>query len=82
MKVDHERHVIELSRRNLRALITKLDGHPENSACTIFYDGWSVKAVEDDKHYGNRAPGPMVPATEKKLRDDVNPDQLMLPGIN
>lgn len=65
---------VTLSRRNLLALLLKLDGYPKDSACTIYTDidtdGYIlvVKAEEDDKHYADRpAPGTMHPDTEKVL---------------
>lgn len=66
---------VTLSRRNLKVLLAKLDGHPWRSACTITnYDGHLiVKAEEDDAHYGQRqaeggpGPGPMHPDTEAEL---------------
>ena len=65
------RTVIVLSRRNLLALLAKLDGHPEGSACTIAggadAPGFLVRAEEDDVHYADRAPGRMHPETEARL---------------
>lgn len=60
---------MELTRRNLNALLAKLDGNPPNSACTIVAPegGFYVKAVEDAEHYANRAPGVMHPDTEQKI---------------
>lgn len=48
--------IVTLSRRNLKALLAKLGGHPVDSALTITnYDGHLiVKAEEDDAHYGQR----------------------------
>ncbi|MDQ2912252.1 MAG: hypothetical protein M3T56_03245 [Chloroflexota bacterium] len=69
---------VVLSRRNLRALMAKLDGSPPVSACTISYDTRDgvtlfVTAEEDAPHYQNPerdvpAPGPMHPDTEERLR--------------
>ena len=64
-----------LSRRNLKTLLAKLDGHPQNSACTIGggvdAPGLFVVAEEDDVHYADRVVpqgmtkwGPMHPDTE------------------
>jgi hypothetical protein len=60
---------VELTRRNLRALLAKLDGNPPDSMCTIVdpYDQIAVKAVEDSEHYADRSPGPMTPETEEVL---------------
>jgi hypothetical protein len=60
---------IVLSRRNLLALLQKLD--MEGSARTII--GWdtsgdvpiSVRSENDAEHYVGRKPGPMHSATEK-----------------
>lgn len=63
--------VIELTRRNLTALLAKLDGHPPDSACTLVAptsDGpYAVKAVEDAEHYGARKPGPLHASTAEAL---------------
>lgn len=78
MKVIPETHTIELTRRNLTALLLKLDGHPPHSACTISEPItacalerplWSVKAVEDIEHYRDREPGKMIEETERLLRE-------------
>lgn len=78
--------VFVLSRRNLMALLAKLDGFPAGSACTIGSpDGsWYVRAEEDSVHYSERAPGRMHPTTEHRLRDrgpggDGAPGGLMYP---
>jgi hypothetical protein len=69
MKVLHGEHVIELTERNLRALLAKLAGHPPNSACTIYKDGWCVRAVSDAAHYVDRRPGEVDADTENHLGD-------------
>jgi len=51
-----------LSRRNLLALLTKLD--MPGSQRTIYKDSVYVTAEDDVKHYGDRQPGPMHPMTE------------------
>lgn len=63
---------IELSRRNLTVLLAKLDD--PLSARTILKstdDGTvlaEVRAVEDDAHYADRAPGEMfMPSTGETL---------------
>lgn len=60
---------VELTRRNLNALLAKLDGNPPNSACTLTAPGstFFVKAVEDVEHYADRQPGRMVEETERML---------------
>jgi len=65
---------IVLSRRNLLALLAKLDGHPPDSACAIagghgygekYYE---VKVEPDEVHYRDRpAPGQMIAETERAL---------------
>lgn len=56
--------VIELTRRNLQALLQKLDfnatGPDTPSACTIEKGGVSVRAVEDVEHYSDHEPGQML----------------------
>lgn len=64
MKVNEEDRTVELTRRNLEALLVKLNGHPPNSACTIMNDGWRVKAVENAAHYADRPAGVMHDETE------------------
>lgn len=64
---------VHLSRRNLLALLTKLD--MDGSACTIFTDYDTpdgvrlvVTAEDDDEHYADRVPpGPMHPQTEADI---------------
>ena len=57
---------IELTRRNLRTLLLKLDaaGGEQSSACTITkHDSGGaaiIRAVEDDEHYADRPAGPML----------------------
>lgn len=71
---------VVLSRRNLMALLAKLDGHPPDSACTIGGGtagnalGYFVVAEEDDVHYADRVVpdgmtkwGPMHEDTEHAL---------------
>lgn len=62
---DGDTPVVELSRRNLEALLEKLDD--PLSLRTIL--GWAndgtprfviVRAVENEQHYSDREPGPMV----------------------
>lgn len=74
MKVLSSQYTIVLSRRNLLSLLAKLDGHPKGSACTLFRQGWGIRAEEDEKHYKSRpyAPGPMHPETEAHIRRGNN----------
>lgn len=58
-----------LSRRNLEALIAKLDGYPLDSHCTIERDGIYVKAEPDEIHYADRIPGEMHTSTELRMRE-------------
>ena len=75
LEIDSEQITVRLSRRNLLALLHKLE-RPD-SARTIdkideISDGtcikWQAVAEEDAIHYANREPpGPMHPAEEKFL---------------
>jgi hypothetical protein len=49
---------VELTRRNLEVLLAKLD--MPDSARTIERQGISVRAVENEAHYQDRDPGPML----------------------
>ena len=75
MKIDaNDKHIIiTLSRRNLLALLTKLE-HPDSHK-GIFMEHahgdatlW-VFAEDDDTHYADRpyGPGPMHPTTERDI---------------
>lgn len=59
-------HVIELSERNLRGLLEKLDD--PNSARTLVDPDRKifVKAVPDEEHYSDREPGVMLTNGEYK----------------
>lgn len=68
---------VTLSRRNLLALLAKLDGYPPESACELYKDFGSdvgrirVLAEEDGPHYKRTElpyPGPMHPATEARIK--------------
>ena len=51
---------LELTRRNLTALLAKLDDPLSARTLTKFGETGEyivVKAVEDEEHYANRAPG-------------------------
>lgn len=64
--------VIVLSRRNLLALLAKLDGHPPYAVCQLVGGnearGVMVRAEEDDVHYADRPAGRMHPETERAMR--------------
>jgi hypothetical protein len=69
---DGQTLTITLSRRNLQSILAKLDGHPPDSACTIFngpFEGYLLvlKGEDDDVHYTDEAPGLMHPATERQM---------------
>ena len=61
--------VVAVSRRNLLALVAKLDGFPKGSECAIHGDGVLLSAEENDVHYGEREPGLMHPDTEEHIKD-------------
>jgi len=79
--IDPETEQIYLTRRNLLALLSKLDRTKEGdtSTCTIIkydnkhpkypqtMDAISVTAVEDEDYYTDRSPGAMFPADEKRI---------------
>lgn len=70
---------VVLSRRNLLALLAKLDGSPPCSACTIeapsMYGFYAVTVEEDEPHYNHpervaaigSKPGEMHPDTEARI---------------
>ena len=62
---------VELTRRNLVALLAKLDGRPRDSMCTIVDPDRkiAVKAVEDSEHYADRNPGALRDETESVLSE-------------
>lgn len=70
MKVirDHNGNVyeVELTRRNLQALLDKLDD--PLSACALEKDGVIVHSVEDAEHYADCAPGPVYMPTTGETR--------------
>ena len=58
--LDREIPVLELTRRNLTALLEKLDD-PDSHCTLIDPDGKiAVRAVEDSEHYKTRAPGAVL----------------------
>ena len=74
-------HTLYLSRRNLLALLSKLDRQEagDETACAIIkysnptvpycntIDQVVVTAVADEEFYANRSPGAMHPADEARL---------------
>lgn len=71
---------IELTRRNLYALIAKLDGSPQDSARTITKTLaedilYSVTAVEDEAHYSDTPPGRMHYDTERAISNHYAQDE-------
>lgn len=73
---------MELSRRNLKTLLTKLD--TPGSSATLVSPGnlFAVRAVEDEEHYSDRPAGPMkedaVAASVDLYRElqDVDEDEI------
>ena len=66
---------VTLSRRNLMALLTKLNGYPPDSACTLTSGRLTVHAEEDSDHYADRPAGrgsPISPDTERAMGKGVN----------
>lgn len=81
MRLEQEQGSVRvvLSRRNLTALLAKLDGFPRESSCALYR--WHsdcrtmlvVKAEPDDIHYANperlsQRPGEMHPKTEAEIK--------------
>ena len=76
-----KQHTLYLSRRNLLALLSKLDRleNGDETACAIIksanpadpycntIDQVMVIAVPDDRFYANRSPGAMHPLDEVRL---------------
>lgn len=60
-----------VSRRNLLTLLAKLEGYPEESACTIIggieAPGFILRAEPDEVHYAARPFGVMHEETEQAL---------------
>lgn len=68
-----EENKLVISERNARALLAKLEGYPEESACTIGTpegDFW-LQIEPDEVHYKDRPAGIMHFATEVRLVDDA-----------
>ncbi len=70
LKVEGAEVTVTLSRRNLLALLAKLD--EPGSLRTIIRDCGDlvlvVRAEDDAVHYAEREPGPMTPTTEAGIR--------------
>lgn len=66
---------VRLSRRNLKALLAKLDGKPAGSLRRIsrYVEETGLvlilTAEEDDAHYAGRTPDPMHYETEEAIRE-------------
>jgi hypothetical protein len=74
--------ILYLSRRNLLALLVKLDGSPPKSARTLISpsNAFQVTAESDLEHYNHPSredatPGPMHPATELMMLVQDEPSQ-------
>ena len=80
---------VYLSRRNLQALLAKLDAVRTGtiSACTLIKTDIAhqkypcstevaVTAVEDEDYYIDRAPGSLIDWTEAALRAEKEPDNI------
>lgn len=78
MRVElHDGHLhVYVSRRNILALLAKLDGNPPDSNCTIVagpvYPETFITAEEDEKHYSHESrqghgPGLLDPSTEVEV---------------
>lgn len=58
--IDGHPPTLELTRRNLTVLLAKLDD-PNSRRSIVDPDAViTVRAVEDDEHYAERRPGPML----------------------
>lgn len=58
---------VELTRRNLEALLAKLDD-PHSQRTLVCGDGTvAVKAVPDEEHYANRAPGEVYMPSQDRI---------------
>lgn len=80
LQVDQNKVTITLSKRNLLALLSKVD--EQYSAKTIYkrYQGedhsWLLvlKVEQDDQHYKEVAPGQMVDWTEEFIKENNGSD--------
>lgn len=72
MRLESPTHLV-VSRRNLLALLVKLDGHPPDSFCTISggreAEGFVLEAEPDEVHYARRPFGVMHEETEAAMRE-------------
>lgn len=60
--------MLELTRRNLQALLDKLDD-PKSARMIIAPDRLiAVRAVEDEEHYSDRAPGVVFMPSSGEIR--------------
>ena len=64
-----EKNKLVIGERNAKALLAKLNGYPENSACTIATQdyGFFLTIEPDEVHYADRNPGIMCEETEEQL---------------
>jgi hypothetical protein len=74
-QVFDDKIIITLSRRNLLALLQKVDLPPGQSACTIMQESEeghivSVTAEPDEVHYQGRTPGRMRGDAETFIAGD------------
>lgn len=58
--------VVELTRRNLEALLAKLDDPASVRMLISGDDKIAVRAVENEEHYSDRRPGTVYMPTEGK----------------
>ena len=83
VEVTPEGILVVLSRRNLLALLAKLDGYPQESRATLARQTDAglivVQAVDDKSHYGEREPGALHSETEDLLVEahDTHYDELL-----
>lgn len=65
--IDGDPPTVELTRRNLTALLAKLDDPLSARTLRDGEDRVAVKAVEDDEHYKTRPPGEVyMPSTGER----------------
>lgn len=64
IEIEGDYPIVELTRRNLTALLAKLDDPLSSRVLIDSEDLIAVRAVEDKEHYANRPPGKMfMPST-------------------
>lgn len=66
--VEGDPPVVELTRRNLRALLDKLDDPASERTLIEGAGRVAVRAVEDDEHYRDRWPGVVYMPTAREYR--------------